>query len=109
MSLRAFERTVTCGAAGMALALLVWAMFAARCSPEHDAALLERARGAATHAERCRAMNALCLRGYWEARPTSDLGAFLSTAPPDVREFVREAHFTLLDERRTGTAGKAGC
>jgi hypothetical protein len=108
MSTPRFERTFIAVAAALALAIVGWAMIGARCSDELWARLLEEARSAATVGERCRAMNALCLRGYWDARSTAELGEFLRSAPPDVRAFVRDAYGTLLAERaRSGE--KDGC
>lgn len=108
MSTPRFERAFSAGAAALALAIVAWAMVGARCSDELHARLLAGARSAPTIGERCRAMNSLCLRGYWDARPTSELNEFLSTAPPDVQAFVREAYGTLLAERTPG-APHGGC
>lgn len=83
-------------------------MVAARCSDALYTRLLEDARSAPTIGERCRAMNSLCSRGYWDARPTSELGEFLRAAPLDVQEFVREAYGTLLAERNPA-ARRGGC
>lgn len=103
------ERYGALVSAGLALAIVVGAMFGARCSEAHYAALLERARTAESHGARCRAMNALCLRGYWDARPTAELLEFLRGAPPDVEAFVRDAHFTLLGKRGPGGPRPGGC
>jgi len=108
MSTARFERAFCAIAATLALTVVGWAMVGARCSDELFARLLEDARGAATVGERCRAMNALCLRGYWDARATAELGEFLRSAPPDVEAFVREAYGTLLAER-TPAPRKGGC
>ena len=109
MSTARFERLwVTLSAATVAT-LLVWAMVAARCSDARDAALRHRAATAETVGERCRAMNSLCLRGYWDRRSATELNTFLTSAPPDVRAFVQAAHFTLLAERPAGRARKGGC
>lgn len=108
MSGARFERAFIAVAAALALAIVGWAMVGARCSDELHARLLERAQSAPTIGERCRAMNALCLRGYWDNRPTSELGAFLRSAPPDVKAFVSEAYGTLLADRTPG-APRGGC
>jgi len=108
MSTPRFERAFSAIAAVLALAIVGWAMVAARCSDELYARLLEGARSAPTIGERCRAMNSLCLRGYWDVRPTSELNEFLRTAPPDVQSFMREAYGTLLAERTPG-APRGGC
>lgn len=108
MSTPRFERAFTAIAATLSLTIVGWAMIAARCSDELYTRLLEDARSAPTIGERCRAMNSLCLRGYWDARPTSELGDFLRSAPLDVQDFVREAYGTLLAER-TPAARRGGC
>lgn len=103
-----FERAFSASALALALAIVGWAMVGARCSDELYARLLAGARSAPTTGERCRAMNSLCLRGYWDARPTAELTEFLRTAPPDVQELVRESYGTLLAERAPG-APRGGC
>lgn len=108
MSDARFERAFIATCTAAALAIVGWAMVAARCSDELHARLLAAARAAPTVGERCRAMSSLCLRGYWDARPTSELEAFLAAAPPDVTAFVREAYGTLLAER-SGDATGSGC
>jgi hypothetical protein len=108
MSQPRFERVFIAVAATLALAIVGWAMVGARCSDELYARLLERARSAPTIGQRCRAMNALCLRGYWDARPTSELAEFLRSASPEVQAFVREAYGTLLADRTPG-APRSGC
>lgn len=103
------EWTFIAAAAAVVLGTLGWAMVAARCSDTRDAALRERARMAPTVGARCRAMNSLCLRGYWDLRSAAELHDFLEGAPPDLRAFVESAHFTLLAERPPGRAKKGGC
>ncbi len=65
-----------------------------------DAGLLERARSHPDVEIRIESMNALLLRGYWEARPTRELLLFLEDQPEEVRRFVRRMHPTMLNSQR---------
>ncbi len=88
--------------------LLVATMVSERCREDTFPHLLERARTAPTHGERCRALNQLAARGYWDERPTEALVEFLAGAPPGLDAFIREAYGYLLGQR-TGDGSRGGC
>jgi len=108
MSRARAERLWITAALALTLAVLVGTMVAERCTEDTFPRLLERARGGATHGERCRAMHQLAERGYWDERPTAALLEFLAEAPPDLAAFVRDAYGHLLGQR-TGVNGRGGC
>ncbi|MEE2939912.1 MAG: hypothetical protein VX460_05970 [Planctomycetota bacterium] len=85
-----------------AVALVTW------WTVPSDAGLIERAR---THPDvevRIESMNALVLRGYWEARPTRELRLFLEDQPEEVQRFVRRMHPNMLNSRRDALLNDAG-
>lgn len=65
-----------------------------------DVGLLERARSHPDVEVRIESMNALLVRGYWEARPTRELLLFLEDQPEEVQRFVRRMHPTMLNSQR---------
>jgi len=92
------------GALEWALAAVLLALAAALVASglggaPSDAALLERARGAAAAEDQVRATHALVLRGYWEVRPLAELEAHLDACDPAVRTFVTTMHGSLLRPR----------
>ena len=77
-----------------AVALMAW------WTVPSDADLVERASSHADVEVRIESMNALFLRGYWEARPTRELRLFLEDQPAEVGRFVRRMHPNMLNSER---------
>ena len=73
-----------------------------------DATLVQRTRFHPDVETRVEAMNALILRGYWEARPTRELQLFLEEQPEEVRSFVQKMHPTMLNSQRDALLEDAG-
>lgn len=89
-------------------AVIVTVALAAWWTVPSDAALVERARSHPDVEIRVESMNALILRGYWEARPTRELRLFLAEQPEEVTRFVRRMHPTMLNSQRDALLEGAG-
>lgn len=63
------------------------------------AELLETASSPGSQRSQVRAMHALSLRGYFEARPMGELRDFLATAPQPVVDYVHRVQRQLLRPR----------
>ncbi|MEC8512432.1 MAG: hypothetical protein VX015_09830 [Planctomycetota bacterium] len=85
-----------------AVALVTW------WTVPSDAGLIERARSHPDVEVRIESMNALVLRGYWEARPTRELKLFLEDQPEEVRRFVQQMHPNMLNSRRDALLENVG-
>ncbi|MEM6568000.1 MAG: hypothetical protein AAF957_06290 [Planctomycetota bacterium] len=84
--------------AALGAAIAAIALIAAATVPT-DEELLQRASTGEDTRERVRALNSLVLRGYWEERPTAELNRFLDDSPPELREFIKRTHGSLLRKR----------